>query len=289
MHKLLYNMKKTYSIAIYSVRQRITSPRAIFIFVLLAIFLYEKLSPIFTVIEETGVKTNPLIFPFLSNDELLQKIIYAGVVFIFSDAPFINSSQPYVIIRSNRTIWVLGQLLHIVMFSAIFFLAIMTLSVLYLLPNSSFQTDGWGILVNTLSQSYAGYYAGLEFFIEEKIMYYYSPFGAFSLCFLLNWGIMVFMGMLIFVINLVSNKLLGSVVAAIVIAFDLFVYNSLPYFYYHFSPLSLTRLSTLDPMGISDYPTPEYAFYFCIISITILSLLSVVLIKNTSIDVKTEL
>lgn len=285
MHKLFHDTKKICSIAVYSVRQRIMSPRTIFIFVLLSIFLHEKLSPMFAVVEQTGVKTNPLVFPFLSNDELLQKIIFAGVVFIFSDAPFINSCQPYVIIRSNRTVWVLGQLLHIVIFSAFFFMTLMVLSVVYLLPCSSFQTDGWGLLINALSQGASGLYSGLDFFADEKIMYFYSPLGAFFLSFLLNWSIMIFMGMLIFVINLVTNGMLGSVAAAIVIAFDLFVFNALPFYYYHFSPLSLTRLSTLDPVGISDYPTLRYAFCFCIISIAVLSSLSVALIRKRPIEV----
>lgn len=289
MRNLFLDIKKLYSIATYSVRQRITSSRSIFIFVLLAIFLWEKLSPITTVVNETGIKTNPFIFPFLSNDELLQKIIYAGVVFLFSDAPFINSTQPYVIIRSKRITWVLGQTLHIIIFSAFFFFALMALSVLILLPNASFNTDGWGTLVRTLSQTSTGIDAGLDFLAYEKIMFYYSPIEAFSLCFLLNWGVMTFIGMLIFVTNLLSNRFLGPIVAAIVIAFDLFVYNALPFFYYHFSPLSLTRLSTLDPTGISDYPTLGYAFAFCVISIAVLSVISAILIKNKSIEVKTEL
>lgn len=144
-------VKKIFCIAVYSVKQWATNPRIICLFALMGIFVWNDFQVIDDLAAKTGIRTNPLIFPFFSNDPVKQLILLAGIVFLFSDAPFINKNQPYIIIRSKRIPWVMGQILYIVIASAVYFLFLMSVSILVLLPQGTFITNGWGKIINTLS------------------------------------------------------------------------------------------------------------------------------------------
>ncbi|WP_033165322.1 hypothetical protein [Clostridium sp. KNHs205] len=282
-------VKKIFSIAMYSIRQWVTDPRIISLFVLMSMFVWNDFEVIGDLTGITGIKTNPLIFPFFSSDPVKQLILLAGIVFLFSDAPFINKNQPYIIIRSKRIPWVLGQILYIIMASAIYFLFLMLVSILVLLPHGTFATDGWGKIINTLAQTDVGAQLKLQFGITKEITTFYSPWEAFGFSFLLDWGVACFLGLLLFVINLNFNRMLGLVAGGVILFFDLLVTNALPPTFYHFSPVSLSRLSVLDPMGVSLFPNLTYPFVFFSVSIVILSALLVVSIKKTPIEITSEL
>lgn len=282
-------VKKIFSIAIYSIRQRTTELRILFLFVLMITFLWNDLTVISDFAKMMNIKTNPLIFPFFSSDPVKQLILLSGVIFLFSDAPFINKSQPYVIIRSKRSSWVLGQILYVILASAVYFLILMCASILILLPNATFATDGWGKIINTLAQTNAGAQINLQFNIAEKITSFYSPLEAFGLSFLLNWSIASFLGLLMFIINLKFNRMLGLVVGATVLFLDLLAINILPYKFYHFSPVTLSRLAILDPTGVSIVPYITYPFVFFGVSIILFSVLLVAGIKNEPIEITSEM
>ncbi|HHV09001.1 MAG TPA: hypothetical protein GXX75_01830 [Clostridiales bacterium] len=282
-------VKKIFCIAIYSIRQWITNPRIICLFILMSMFVWNDFDVIGSLTGRTGIKTNPLIFPFFSNDPVKQLILLAGIVFLFSDAPFINKNQPYIIIRSKRIPWVLGQILYIVMAGAIYFLFLMLVSILVLLPYATFATNGWGKIIHTLAQTDMGAQIKLQFGITKEITAFYSPFEAFGLSFLLNWGVACFLGLVLFVINLKFNRMLGLAAGGVILFFDLLVTNMLSPAFYHFSPVSLSRLGVLDPMGVSMFPNMAYPFAFFSVSIVVLSALLVVGIKKISIEITSEL
>ena len=282
-------VKKILCIAMYSIRQWITNPRIICLFVLMSMFVWNNFEVIGDLTVRTGIKTTPLIFPFFSSDPVKQLILFAGIVFLFSDAPFISKNQPYIIIRSKRIPWVLGQVLYIVVANAIYFLFLMLVSILVLLPYATFATNGWGKIIHTLAQTDMGAQIKLQFGITKEIITFYSPWEAFGLSFLLNWGAACFLGLLMFVINLKFNRMLGLVAGGVILFFDLLVTNALPPTFYHFSPVSLSRLSVLDPVGVSIYPNMAYPFVFFSASIVVLSALLVGSIKKTSIEITSEL
>lgn len=288
MNNILSVAKKIFSIALYSVRQRIMNPRVICLFILMLAFIWNDLSVVGKLTDMVGIRINPLVFPFFSSDPVKQLILFASIVFLYSDAPFIDKNQPYVILRSKRIVWALGQVIHIIMFSAVYFSILMVASVLIVLPNATFTTNGWGKVINTLAQTNAGSQIDLQFGVSEKIISLYSPFESFALCFLLNLGMSSFLGLLIFAINLKFGKMIGSVIGGVILFFDLLVLNALPSLCFYFSPLSLSRLSTLDPKGISTYPSVTYAFVFYTIGILIFSAVIVLSIKRKSIEISSE-
>lgn len=281
-------VKKAFRIAMYSVRQRMTDPRVACLFALMITYLWNDLAAIGQLTKATGIRTNPLLFPFFSSDPVKQLILLAGIIFLFADAPFINKAQPYIFIRSKRLPWLLGQILYILMASALYFLILMSASILFLLPNATFATNGWGKIVNTLAQTNAAAQIQLQFGVSEKITTYYTPFQAFGLCFLLNWGCASFLGLTMFLLNLRTNRRLGLVAGAIILFYDLLTINALPWLT-RFSPVTLSRLTMLDPLGVSRYPHISYPFIVYGVSIVALSIGLVLSFRTTPIEITAEL
>lgn len=236
-----------------------------------------------------GLRINPMLFPFLSGCPIPQLILYSGVVFLYADAPFLDKSQPYVIIRSKRTTWAVGQILHVILFSALLFLLLMLFSILIVLPDATLATDGWGKVINTLAQTNIGEKVGLTFYISDKIMSAYSPMKAMVYCFLLNWAMTTFLGLMMFAANLKFGRMMGPVLGGIVLTYDLLVSNTFAISYYYTSPLSLSRLMLVDPRGMTVYPSLTYSFVFFGTGIVIFSLLIISAAKKISIEVSSEL
>jgi len=282
-------VRKIFSIAMYSIRQWAGNLRIICLFVLMSIFVWNDFQVIGDLAVRTGIRTNPLVFPFFSNDPVKQLILFAGIIFLFSDAPFINKSQPYIFIRSKRIPWVIGQILYIIVASAVYFLFLMSVSILVLLPHGTFATNGWGKIINTLAQTDMGAQIRLQFGITKEITAYYSPVEAFGLCFFLNWGAGCFLGLIMFLINLKCNRMFGLIAGGVILFFDLLVTNVLPPIFYYFSPVSLSRLGVIDPAGVSMFPGMAYPFIFFGVGIVVLSVLLVINIKKAPIEIKPEL
>lgn len=129
-----------------------TNPRIWVLFILIAIFINSYTKEIDLFAQSVQYKMSPWLFPLLYGQKYMRYILFAGVLLLFCDAPFIDEEQPYVIIRSGRKFWSIGQILYIVSASAVYFLYIIVISILLNLGNMEWNTD-WGKVLGTLGTS----------------------------------------------------------------------------------------------------------------------------------------
>lgn len=289
LRSLCSQAKRIFSIAAFSVRQRLTSPHTIVVMLILAVYIWDTYTPIKEFIAASGIKINPFIFSFFSDTTTRHSILYAGVIFAFSDTPFLNRSQPYIMIRSKRIPWVLGQVTHIIIFSGLFHLLLMLVSFVAILPSASFATDGWGRVVKTLSETNACMQYNIAVGFSSRIVTYYSPLTASIGTFLLNWLGTSFLGTLMFALGLSTKPFVGTGVSAGFIVADYFVTALFSAREYRLSPLTLTRLGALDVTGVSDYPSMAYAVCFFIIGTALFAAIAILAIRKRPIEVISEL
>jgi hypothetical protein len=278
-------IKKVFRIAFCSIARWTSDWRVACLFAVMLMLLYNDFAPIISFTRITEVKTNSIIFPFYNSDPVKHLILFAGIVFLFSNAPFLDKNQPYIIIRSKRAPWIAGQIVYVIIGSALYFLIITVASLLIFMPSGKVDISDWGRIIKTLAQTDAGARVHLQFGVADKIVSYYSPIKALVYTFLLDWGAGSFLGLVIFTMSLRSNRGLGLVFSTIILFFDLLVINALPVKYLYFSPISLSRLSVIDPIGVSMYPSATYSFFFFAVSIGVFSLLSVLIARKIPIDI----
>ena len=144
------------------------------------------------------------IFLFQSNNS--PAFMLAFVLYL-CDAPFLDQQQVFVLLRTGRQKWTVGQLLYVAAASFAFFLAIFFLSLIFTWPHLQFMND-WGKIIGTLTQTNAGQSYGIMT-LSFNLMNNYAPITAMLLSFTLMCGIGILLGNFMFFVNLWGNRSLG--------------------------------------------------------------------------------
>ncbi|MBX4262782.1 hypothetical protein KTC96_23270 (plasmid) [Clostridium estertheticum] len=278
------NISKYISISSNNIRRWLINPRIYILATLLSILLWNYLSPILNFSNSMRYRVTPWIFPFISDFAYTHMMMMFGIVFLFCDAPFMNEGQPYFLIRCGRTQWAMGQVFYIMIGTLIYFLFISFVSILMISTNLFFS-NSWGKILGTLAQSTAGQAFNIQLPISYTIQSLYTPIQAFGLSFMLQWCAGTILGLIMFVINVYGKQSIGSIVASVIVLFDIAIEYEFKPYAYHFSPVSMARLTILDPSGLSQRPTIIYACVFLAVAITLLSIIAVLSVHKREIQV----
>ena len=103
-----------FSIALHNFKKWAVNPRLYILLLMEVLYLHSRLSPVGELCARTGYKVTPYLLPFLLDEGSAVMMLFLGVVLLFCDAPFIEDEQPYIMLRSGRRIWFIGQMLYIV-------------------------------------------------------------------------------------------------------------------------------------------------------------------------------
>lgn len=122
---------------------------------LLMIFIHTETKGLSSLCAYYHIKSSQWLFPFLYTQYYSKIIFFLPLTFIFSNAPFIDSNQLYVIARSGKTKWFVGQMCYIALTSAIYFIFIIIFSIFINLDCISLSSE-WGKVITTLANTSAG-------------------------------------------------------------------------------------------------------------------------------------
>lgn len=276
------------------------SPRTYICFFMLVVFLYYMTAGTRALTAAENMAVTPWLFPFLLSYSLSLCALFFTLILLFCDAPFFDEQFPYLCMRTGRLVWVIGQILYIVFASLIFTLVNYVLSLLLCLPNLGFSRD-WGKILRMMSMPMSGdfqklYLTGVmkDSAGSANVMSLYTPIQATLLSLLLMWLVSVFLGLLMFAINLRAHQGIGALAASFFVLFDFFasIFSNghgftAPVIYY-FSPVSWTNLTQLQ-MNANDKPPLNYALTVLCILIVFLMIVCIHTIKKREIEVLPEI
>lgn len=270
-------------IAMNNIRKWQMNPRIYILGLLILMFLNIMLAPVRNAATSVNLPVSVWVFPFLLSDYYSLMLIMFGFVLFLCDAPFIDSEQAYLIIRSGKKAWVKGQLLYICLASAVYFLFVFVAGAVLLLPNLSFDAE-WGKLLQTLAQTDMNRQFNISLGVSYKIIRLYNPIVATLASYFMAWLVGVFLGVLLFVLNAYFSRAIGVIVTSGLVLFEIFCLNS-PFIFTYFSPVSWVSLAILDTQSISKYPSFVYAVTVTLALIILLSLISFLWIRKKDIKV----
>lgn len=263
-------------------RRWASNPRIYVIAILLALFINSLTRPIANLCYSVKIAISPWVFPFITGDFNILPILMFGVVLLFCDAPFLDNSQPYIIARCGKKAWLAGQFLYIFFATVVYFLYVILLTIVNLLPVMRWQT-GWGKIISTLCMTDAGRQFQTMTFRQE-IFQYYTPLQAMGLSFLMAVLVGTFLGLLIFTINLKLSRIIGAIIAsAPALLVDTIFFNEFYFIYY--SPVAWASLAKLDPTGTQLLPTVGYAVFWLMVLILVLCVVSFIFMRKKEIEV----
>jgi hypothetical protein len=237
-----------------------------------------------------GVALTPWIFPNLLNSSFMFVVFGGFATILFCDAPFADSHMPFVMIRAGRRNWTAGQLLYIAMASAAYTMYFFIISVLALIPHLQWSAD-WGTVFRTLAADPDfAFHRGISLSvgISPQIIAVFSPIQATLISLGLFWLTSVFIGALIFCLNVVSGRMGGLVAAGVLVALSYFCVYLGPLtlggtWIRWFSPLNWSGMYCLDWSGrrqwnsssIDVWPPAAYGISVLLGAVLLLGLTSV--------------
>ena len=227
------------------------------------------------------------IFPFLYTRPDMVLIFTMPVVLMFCNAPFLDKNQTFVMMRASRTKWLCGQLLYIILASAVYYLFVFLISILSTVFIAEPSLD-WGGTIYSLAYSRLQWEGVPLVQIPKLIVEYFTPIQACWFTFLLSWIGGVFLGMIAFSFNLITQtRSIGTAVATAFVVWGSWVrYVSGIQRYRKLSPISWITVDYIDVGGMTLYPTLSYCLTVFFVSILVMIIGVFVFGRKKSLDFK---
>jgi hypothetical protein len=275
MHKI----KTVFKIAFRNIQKWLKNPRIITIAVFVFITMLWCDHAVIRFSEHVEMKITPWVYPFIITSGYMQVTMLLCCIFLFSDAPFLDESAPYVIARSGRTAWMQGQLLYIAIACLLFTIYSYIASILPLLGHIKWKGE-WGKVIGTLAQTNAAGSYNIQFRFHPAILFGYTPIEATLLTLLLNYLLYAMMGILMFVLNFFTVKMIGTIICCGITMFNYFISNFLSSKWFRFSPISFSNLTLID----GDDITLKYSIIMLIGLSVLLVIISMIMIRKKDLS-----
>ncbi|MCM1061633.1 MAG: hypothetical protein NC452_15295 [Eubacterium sp.] len=237
------------------------------------------------------------VFPFLYSQFHMKLIYTLLLVLFFCNAPFIDSNQTFMYMRSGRIKWLLGQMLYVIVSSGIYYLFLLIVSLLSAVTAGGEINFEWGkTLVAVATSDAAGRFGSPFIEASPIVLTYFSPLSATWFTFLLSWLCGSMIGLIIFLCNMLTkSRFLGIIVSSILVVLSAVLENDFIYIIQGmflkdivlpFSPISWTTLNNVDVSGLTKNPTFTYCISVYLTAIVLLIAGILICGKKQSMDVK---
>ncbi len=198
---------QVWAVATYNFRQWNKNPRIIITFGLafvLCFLLSDKAVKFALEYNTTMQVVEAFVWTFGdANSILLSSLL---LLLLFADMPFITPATPYYLMRTNRTSWLLGQMVYIVLATAIY-LSFILLSTSLLCMTNSFIGNMWSETAAILGYSGAGQAVALPALVKTLEMS--TPYECMVTIFLLMLLYTLLMVFIMLVVNLKRGQFWG--------------------------------------------------------------------------------
>lgn len=192
-----------------SYRKLLSSERPYLIFVLMLVLLWGYAQPMirFSVRQNAPIQIfEPFISMFTSMTITLFPML--GLLFLLNDAPFIEDDTLYLLIRSSKGSWAAAQIGYMVSLIIIYYFLIFSATCL-ICAERAYCDNRWSEIAYLLSSTQAGTVENVPIIIDAGMLWGTLPLCAMIHTFALACLYGCFVGMLLFLINLLSGRLIG--------------------------------------------------------------------------------
>ena len=262
------NMRTVLTCAHLNFKKWVVEPKIYVVFAMAALMMVWMWEGVTRYSLQVGVPVTPWGLAFSYGQTALILMSSSLLLLFYSNAPFADGHTPFVVIRTGRRNWILGQVVYIIESSFVYMVFHVVCMLLILSPSLSFSGD-WGSVMETLAQ-YPSDYTGSLYPYDAVLAQYSGPvYSLIGMVFL--WLVPCFMGMLILFFNVISGRNLGVAVGGVFIFLSYFVFfiGSMTFGgrIYWISPLTW-----ICPAFLSGGPRPTEMEGLCVLLIAIVVL-----------------
>ena len=210
--------KTPWRVASFNFRHWRKDVRVGFIFMFTAILVIYYVKPFLNYGMDYRKNCTPFLLPLLFGGNQVsvaspKLLFYVGMLMLFCDAPFMYPVTPYMLIRSRRNSWWIGECIYIVLASLLYISFISLVCLIVVLPVITWK-DTWGSAAyelrfgsNTMSANELKMKYGL-FYWSASFFRFLNPIGSFLYCFFSGWASFAVLGLTMYLATLRTKQVL---------------------------------------------------------------------------------
>jgi len=200
-------LRKVASVAAYNFHGWHKNPRILVTFALAFIlcFLLSNKAVQFADEYKTSMQlVEAFVWTFSDSDSILLSSLL--LVVLFADIPFLNASVPFYLSRINRSTWLLGQALYVILATSLYLVFILAATVLLCMQNA-FVGNIWSETAAILGYSGAGQAVALPVSVTTLEMS--TPYACMTVIFLLMLLYTMLIAFLMLMLNIIKGQFWG--------------------------------------------------------------------------------
>ena len=208
----MFKVRQIFYIVCSNFRKWHKNPQIILCFLLAFIFCYLLSDKVMQFAQEHGTYlqgTEAFIWTFGDSQSVLAISIL--LLLLFSGVPNLSNEVPYLMIRTDRSVWMLGQIAYLILAAFCFMLFILA-STVFLSASRAFPANLWSDTAAILGYSKMGEGLAVPAFV--KVLELTTPYQCSIHIFLLMTGYTVTMAGVILFLKLCRNN--GGMVGGII-------------------------------------------------------------------------
>lgn len=253
-------MRNACACARHNLRRLLTTPRAWAVLILTLLYVENQFAPIRLMlqVEQLTLGWPGMVAYFFSDAQVTAMVGLMGLMLLI-DAPLTDETQRYIIARAGRGAWGRGQVLYTVAMSAVYVLIVALALLLFQLPWAEWSS-GWSGGLEALVKDglYEQYDTMLDY--DPWVMDAYAPIWAMGLTLALHALAYASLALTQFAVNVRFGTRLGFLIASAPLFFDAVIEEFFGIGVFYGSPVTLSRLTTIDYGDGMGRPPVWYAF-----------------------------
>lgn len=207
--------------------ERIFSPRTYVVLFLQGFLLYLYMRPVIEFSKDMDYAAALWAFPFVLSNIFFLLLFMVGIIYYFSDVPFMQYKNMYQVIRTGRGKWAAGQICMIIVQSFLIMVANASFSMVLMIGSCEYTLD-WGKLYNTLALTGGAEKYHFLFYFSYETMQRFSPLELLGLTILIGTLVIAFIGLIMFAVSLYVNRSVSVTIAFFMVIMIYLVENVHP-------------------------------------------------------------
>ncbi len=196
------------------------------------------------------------IFALMFSGGFFGVVLPVALLFIFSEMPFRNAQQVFLVTRSGKRTWCVSQILFILFVSLFVIFVILLEAFLMFGCRISLDNSSWGKVIMSIYNTGLGLEYEVPFFggAPYQALLAVSPAQAVSYVLTTAFLMSAVMGLAVFAVNLTTGSSLGIMIGGVFIALNLFTSYFQTAAFFRLSPVSWVKLDAVKKLPFKLYP-----------------------------------
>lgn len=233
--------------------------------------------------DRIGDRINFTMLPFLWDDVYANKILFLLVLFFYSNVPFMERNQLYIVMRTGKERFGKRNIIYILLSSFLLNLSLLVISVVEMFSVADFSNE-WTKAGRMIALTDAG--SEMMFGIDYGIIKSFSPWGLLGRSLFTGWLVTAVIAMFMYVASLWGKRVLAYGLTACVVMLPQFTTQVLEWFHpqpkiIYFSPAEWVRCRKWASQANQTGPDMVYITVACLMLFLLLSVFGSYKISRT--------